>query len=322
MIPQHAIHDVGVGRIELDLDGARVLVDEEDLLPRAPAVGRAEDAALRVGAVGMSKSRDKDDVGVGWMDDQASDLLHVAQADVGPRLPGVNGLEDAVTDAEIRSMEPLAGADVEDVGIRPGHADVADRPGGRRVEDRCPGSSVVVRLPYPAVVHAGEEHGRLGGDADAADGAARAERANEAVVEILIDRWGNPGGRLLSAERGDGEREEEKREHGHKPTRKELRGSVFSDSQCRAETCRADPSPRHPTRSGTKDTKRTKEEDNKKYLVLFFVLFVFFVFLREGPSARSARQRLSLCRGCRRYSPAMSLKVSASTPNARAKPST
>ena len=61
------------------------------------------------------------------MDDQASDLLDVGKGDVLPGLAAVRRLKDAVPDAEVRTMEAFAGADVDDVRVGSGDADVTDR---------------------------------------------------------------------------------------------------------------------------------------------------------------------------------------------------
>jgi hypothetical protein len=84
VLPQNAVNDVRVLRIELHLNAAGVLVDEENLFPGRAAVRRAEDAALGVRTVRMPETCDKDDVRLCGMDDEAADLLHVRKANVLP----------------------------------------------------------------------------------------------------------------------------------------------------------------------------------------------------------------------------------------------
>ena len=122
------------------------------------------------------------------MDDDAADLLDVAETDVRPGAAAVGRLEDAVADAEVGTVQAFAASDVEDVGMRRRDGDVADRSGGRLVEDRLPGAAVVVGLPDAAVVHAHEEHARLGGDAHGADRSAGAERTDQAIAQALVER--------------------------------------------------------------------------------------------------------------------------------------
>jgi hypothetical protein len=78
---------------------------------------RCEHAALVAGTAWVAHARHEDDVGVRRVDDDAADLLDVAQADVPPRSSAVGGLEDAVADAEIRTMKALAAANVDDIGV-------------------------------------------------------------------------------------------------------------------------------------------------------------------------------------------------------------
>ena len=112
---------------------------------RLAAVGRAEDAALRVRAVRMAEHRDEDAVGIARIDGDLRDLLAVAQAEVRPGLAGVGGLVDAVADGEVGALQAFAAADVDDVRVRRRDRERADRAGRLVVEDRLPGAAVVGR---------------------------------------------------------------------------------------------------------------------------------------------------------------------------------
>src|SRR6185437_14246221 len=68
-----------------------------------------------------------------------------------PGLAGVGGFVDAVADGEIRAVQALAAANVNDVGIRGRDGNRADGAGGLVVKDRLPGPSVIVGLPHTAV---------------------------------------------------------------------------------------------------------------------------------------------------------------------------
>src|SRR6185295_3268911 len=140
-----------------------------------------------VGAVWVPHTRHEHDVGIGRVDNDAADLLDVAEPDGAPGSSTVHRLEDAVADTEIRTMETLATADINDVRIRRRDGDIAHRSGWRAVEDRMPGPAVVIRLPHAAVVDAHIEHASLRWHAHATDGAARAERSNETVAQLLIE---------------------------------------------------------------------------------------------------------------------------------------
>ena len=54
------------------------------------------------------------------------------------------------------------------------------------MEDGFPGAAKVVGLPDAAVVDTHEEHAGLIGNADATNGAARTEGADETVFEALV----------------------------------------------------------------------------------------------------------------------------------------
>src|SRR5512132_2769459 len=86
---ERRVDDAGVIGVEDDVDGARVLVLVENLLPRLAAVGGAEDAAFRVRAEGVADRRDQHDVRITRVDDDRADLARVLQPDVVPGLAAV-----------------------------------------------------------------------------------------------------------------------------------------------------------------------------------------------------------------------------------------
>ena len=122
--------------------------------------------------------------GVLRIDDDLRDLLRVAQAEVRPRLAGVGGLVDAVAGRQVGPLLRLAGADVDDVGIRGRHRQRADRAGGLLVEDRQPGAAGVGGLPHAAVDDADVEGVRLARHAVERLGAAGAVRADVAPLHF------------------------------------------------------------------------------------------------------------------------------------------
>ena len=140
-----------VGRIDVDVVAAGVLVFREHLLKRLAAVGRAIDAALLVGTVRVAERGDEEAVGIARVDGDVGDLLRVAQAQMRPRLAGVGRLVDAVAGREIRPVQAFAAADVDDVGVGRRDGDRADGSGRLVVEDRLPHATGVGRLPDAAV---------------------------------------------------------------------------------------------------------------------------------------------------------------------------
>ena len=79
---ERGVEDVGVARIDEHVVGARVVVLEQDLLERAPAVGRAEDSALGIRAVRVAERGDEQAVGIAGIDVDRRDHLTVAQAEL------------------------------------------------------------------------------------------------------------------------------------------------------------------------------------------------------------------------------------------------
>ena len=214
--PEHGIHRLCVRRIEGEIDGPRVLVFVQHVVKRAPAVRRAEHAALVVRAVRMAERRDEQTIRVLRIDDDGTDLACLAQAEMLPARPGVGRLVDAVADREIRTLQPLAAADVDDVGIGWRDRDRADRLRRLPVEERRPRQPVIGRLPDAAVVDADVEHVRLLRHAGRADRASAAVWADGApahrVVEGRVD--------VLGAHRTRGDRKHDREEvlHNHNYT--------------------------------------------------------------------------------------------------------
>src|SRR5207249_863727 len=104
------------------------------------AIGGAKDSALGVGPVGMAKHGDEDTLGVTGIDDDSRNLLAIAQAHVFPDLAAIGGFVDAVANRQVRPLQALAAAYVDDVGIRGSDCHGPDRAGGLIIEDRVPGA--------------------------------------------------------------------------------------------------------------------------------------------------------------------------------------
>ena len=151
LLPQRGVDDVRIGRVDVDVVAARVLVLVEHLLERLAAVERPEDAALLVGPVRVAERRDEQAVGIARIDGDARDLLRVVEAELRPCAAGVGGLVDAVTRRQVGPVQAFAAPDVDDVRIGGGHGDRSDGSGGLVVEDRHPGAPGVGRFPDAAV---------------------------------------------------------------------------------------------------------------------------------------------------------------------------
>ncbi len=207
-VPDGGVENVGVGRVEAEIDGAGAIVAKEDFGPGLAAVFRAEDAAFLVGAVGVAERGDVDDVGIRRMNANAGDGLRVAEPDVLPGLAGVDGFVDAVALHDIAAELGLAHADVDHVGIGGGDRDGAD---GRALElaigDGPPGEAAVGGLPKSAAGCAEEILERPGGTAGGGDGAAASRRPDATPGEVAED--GRVVGRGCRKYAGAQEREAE-----------------------------------------------------------------------------------------------------------------
>src|SRR4051794_22611660 len=66
--PHIGVECLPISRVELDLHGARVLVDVKRLLKRASAVGRAVNAAFLIWTVRMTENGDEQPIFIFWID--------------------------------------------------------------------------------------------------------------------------------------------------------------------------------------------------------------------------------------------------------------
>src|SRR5215469_3885716 len=149
-LPQRRINSLRVARLEGEIDGAGVGILVENFRPVPPAITRTEDAALRIGAVGMTQGSDVHQVGILWIDQNARDLAGVGQADLRPVRATVRGLVHAVALRDVGAPVGFARSHVE--GPRAGRRDRqgSDRAHRLAVEDRLPRPAGVLRGPYAA----------------------------------------------------------------------------------------------------------------------------------------------------------------------------
>src|SRR6185437_7697455 len=165
--PERGIDNVGVGGIDQNVRSANILglalgvgsaggfvAAGENFLPVLATVGGAIDAALRVGAVGVSGHGGKNLVRIFGIHGEFGNLLAVTQAEMRPGFAGVSGFVDAIAHGEIRAVQSFAAADIDDIGIRRRDGDRTDGTGGLVVKDGLPSASVIVGLPHAAVADA------------------------------------------------------------------------------------------------------------------------------------------------------------------------
>ena len=208
-LPRAREEDARVRRIHRDVRAPRVLVDEEDVLPALPAVGRAVDAPLRLRPVGVAQRAHVDDVRVRGMDDEARDPSGGFESHEGPRLPRVRRLVDALPDGDVAADLPFPRPRPDDVGIRGRDGERADRLHRLVVEHLVPVHAAVRRLVDAARGRAHVVGVRLAGNPR-----RRAEavplRADVPPPKRLVG--GRIGSRLRRQRRDGRKREDEKRE--------------------------------------------------------------------------------------------------------------
>src|SRR5262249_15660239 len=134
---------LGVGRVHLQVDDARLVVDVEHPLPALAAVGRLEDTALLVGAVQPADGADVDGVRVGRVDGDVAGLEGLRDAHVLRGLAAVGGLVDAVAVGDGVARVVLARPHPDDVAVGRGDGHGADGDGGLVVELVLEGGAVV-----------------------------------------------------------------------------------------------------------------------------------------------------------------------------------
>lgn len=207
-----SVERIAVGRIDDDVGGAGVLVDEQHLAPALAAVVGLEDAALRVGAEQMSGSRHPDHVIVVRVDDDAGDRLRFLEANAFEALSGVGRLIDAVAVRRALTVVGLPRADPNDIRVALADREIAN--GGYRVgvEDWLPGGSVVRRLPHAPGRKPHIDGPRIGLQCldivDATAHRCRAdrpenERTQQRVVRLVDRGWRRLSGLLAGTLRDD-----------------------------------------------------------------------------------------------------------------------
>src|SRR5467141_3079378 len=190
--PQHRVNRLRIRGIESKVGGASVLILVEDFLERLAAVGRTENAALGVRAVGMSFGGDKNAVGIFRVDEDRGDLLGVAEVwQMRPGFSGIGGFVYAIAGREIGALQSFATAHVNNVRIGRSNSQCANGAAGLVVENRIPGVSEIGGLPDAAVDGGHVENVELVRDPGNGHGAAAAERADAAPahfgIELLIE---------------------------------------------------------------------------------------------------------------------------------------
>jgi hypothetical protein len=116
-LPHCRVENAGIAGVDREVDAAGVVVDEEHLAPGVSAVGRLEDAALRIRPEDVPHRSRIRDMGVVGINDDLRDHVGIAQTGVRPRLARIARLVHAVAGIEIASNVGFAGSGIDDVRI-------------------------------------------------------------------------------------------------------------------------------------------------------------------------------------------------------------
>ncbi len=113
----------------------------------------------------MAERGDPHDIRVRGMDDNAGDMLRVAEAHVRPGRAAVGGLVDSVAPVCAARQGVVAGARPHHIGVRRGDCQGADGRDSGGIGDEFPGSAAVRGAPHAAGASSGEHDVamRLGG---------------------------------------------------------------------------------------------------------------------------------------------------------------
>src|SRR5580704_8178284 len=147
-LPQRGVNGLLIAGFKREVDGAGVFVFEKDALPRLAAIIRAENTALGICSVGMAQGCDEQTIGIVGIDQDATDLACILEADVRPRLPAVGRLVQAISARNRRAHVGFARANVNHVMIGSCNGDGADRSDRLRIKNRIPSPARVIGFPH------------------------------------------------------------------------------------------------------------------------------------------------------------------------------
>ncbi len=202
-LPHPGVEDVGVLWVDGDVGAARVLIHEQNPLPRLAAIDGSVHAALRIGVPEVAGGADEHPVAVVGVDGDSGDPLGLGQAEMLPGVPRVVALIDARPHRHAVARPALTGADPDDVGIGGIDLDRADRL-RVLVEDRLEADPRVFRLPDTAAGGTDVDRDRVVGDGvERRDPAAHHRRPDRPGLQSGEGRRLDLGLRGRRSRRGD-----------------------------------------------------------------------------------------------------------------------
>jgi hypothetical protein len=133
-----------------------------------------------------TERRDENDVRIVRVNQNASDLARIVEADMGPRLSGVGGFVHAVAEGDLRAHVGFARTDIDNVGIGRRDINRAYRRNGLGIEHGGPSAARVFRLPHATADRAEVKRVRMARNSGNTVATAAAERPNHAPVQSRI----------------------------------------------------------------------------------------------------------------------------------------
>src|SRR5207253_3620076 len=108
--PQRGKKSVGVMLITRQINRARLVVLEKNLLPCLAGICGTEYTAIRIRPVCMAQRRHVNQVRISRMDQNSRDVLRIVQANVCPRLAAISGPVHSIAVRDISSYAGLTRA--------------------------------------------------------------------------------------------------------------------------------------------------------------------------------------------------------------------
>jgi hypothetical protein len=125
-----------------DIDCADVFIAEH-FVPRLSAICAAVNAALLVRCVEMSDRCNEQHVRISRIDSDLSNVLRVVEADVLPRLAGIDGLVHAIPVTDGIAESGFAASDIHGIRLRWRDCNGTDRSHWHGIENRKPHPATV-----------------------------------------------------------------------------------------------------------------------------------------------------------------------------------
>ena len=188
VVPQRGVSNPLIGSVEGDIHRPDLVGPGEHLAPRLAAIGRLEDAPLRILREGLSQGRDNNRVGIRGIDPHSADVLGLLQPDMCPCLAGVHRFVDTIAHVDCGTDHAdITRTHVHGVWFR--RRDDHGSYGGDAllVEDRRPHHTSVNGLPHTAARRRHVVDGRVPRSARHGGHTASAERTDGAPLHAAVD---------------------------------------------------------------------------------------------------------------------------------------